>query len=175
MLKTIDYQIFRSPAGQLLVGSWQDQLVLCDWADRNNRKAVDDRIRKATGGEFREINSRIVREATEQLQEYFSGNRTEFTVPLLQTGTEFQQTVWSALLEIPFGHKITYSGLAEKLGSPDKVRAVAGAVGANPMSIFVPCHRVTGIQGQLTGYAGGLEAKRFLLNMEDKNNLFAVL
>jgi methylated-DNA-[protein]-cysteine S-methyltransferase len=171
----IDYQVFRSPAGKLLVGSWQEKLVLCDWMDRKNRQALDDRILKATGGKFREHNSGIITGAISQLQEYFSGNRTEFTVPLLQTGTEFQQEVWNELLKIPYGRKVTYSGLAGLMGDVKRVRAVAGAVGANPLSLFIPCHRVTGIHGDLTGYAGGIEAKRFLLNLEDKTNLFAVL
>ena len=103
---------------------------------------------------------------TAQLGEYFAGERTEFTVPLAPTGTEFQRRVWSALRTIPYGETRTYLQLAEQLGNPAAIRAVAAANGRNPIGIVVPCHRVIGSDGALTGYAGGLERKRFLLALE---------
>lgn len=98
-----------------------------------------------------------------QLQDYFAGKRMIFTVPLVLPGTPFQQKVWDALLSVPFGSTITYSMLAESLSSPRAVRAVGRANGMNPVSVLVPCHRVTGKNGELTGYAGGTDRKAWLL------------
>ena len=101
-----------------------------------------------------------------QLAEYFAGERQEFDVPLKSTGTPFQERVWRALLEIPYGTTISYAELARRVGQPTASRAVGAANGRNPISILVPCHRVVGANGQLTGYGGGLEAKRWLLEWE---------
>ncbi|MFZ2175837.1 MAG: methylated-DNA--[protein]-cysteine S-methyltransferase [Rhodococcus sp. (in: high G+C Gram-positive bacteria)] len=105
-------------------------------------------------------------EARRQLVEYFDGERTHFSVALALRGTPFQRRVWGALQTIPYGETWTYRQLAEAVGSPTSVRAVAAANGRNPVSIIVPCHRVIGSNGSLTGYAGGLERKRFLLDRE---------
>ncbi len=101
-----------------------------------------------------------------QLAEYFAGARTEFELPLAFEGTPFQQSVWRELSTIPCGTTVTYGALAESLGAPRSVRAAAAAVGRNPISIVVPCHRVIGHDGSLTGYAGGLDRKRALLALE---------
>lgn len=101
-----------------------------------------------------------------QLKEYFSGNRTRFELPLAPQGTEFQKRVWEALVRIPFGAVSTYRAQAEALGFPQACRAVGRANGLNPLSIVIPCHRVIGSSGALTGYAGGLAAKRMLLELE---------
>ncbi|RVW02610.1 methylated-DNA--[protein]-cysteine S-methyltransferase [Rhodococcus spongiicola] len=106
-------------------------------------------------------------DVTMQLAEYFRGERTGFTVPLAPDGTEFQRRVWAALRTIPYGTRWTYKQLAEHLGNPAAIRAVAAANGRNPISIIVPCHRVVGSDGSLTGYAGGLERKRYLLDLEN--------
>lgn len=111
--------------------------------------------------------SDILEEAARQLDEYFSGRRSEFSVPLLFVGTDFQKTVWKALLSIPYGQTLSYGELAARIGKPKSVRAVANANGANALSIFAPCHRVVGSDRSLTGYAGGLEAKRWLLELEN--------
>ena len=109
-----------------------------------------------------------------QLQDYFAGRRTVFDLPLdLSRGTAFQQTVWQALLAIAAGTHQSYGQLATRLNKPQAVRAVGAAVGRNPVSIIVPCHRVLGSTGQLTGYAGGLERKRALLLLEGHHDLFA--
>ena len=107
-----------------------------------------------------------LREAQRQLEEYFAGERTEFSLPLESHGTDFQQRVWRALRAIPFGTTISYGELARRIGNPRAVRAVGLANGRNPISIIVPCHRVIGANGTLTGYGGGLERKRFLLALE---------
>ena len=105
-------------------------------------------------------------EACRQLREYFEGRRTRFELPLDPQGTEFQKTVWKALLEIPYGHTLSYMDLAKRLGDPLAIRAVAAANGQNPLWVVVPCHRVVGSDGSLTGYAGGLHRKKWLLNHE---------
>lgn len=109
----------------------------------------------------------VLREAMAQLGDYFAGRRAAFDLPLtLAGGTPFQQSVWRALRTIPRGQTISYRALGERAGCPAAVRAVGAAVGRNPLSIVVPCHRVVGADGSLTGYAGGLERKRALLHLE---------
>ena len=108
-------------------------------------------------------------EALAQLAAYFAGERTVFALALdLSNGTAFQQSVWRALLEIPCGITISYSAVSQQVGRPSAVRAVAAAVGRNPLSIVVPCHRVLGSNGSLTGYAGGVDRKAALLNLEQR-------
>ncbi|MFC5498067.1 methylated-DNA--[protein]-cysteine S-methyltransferase [Caenimonas terrae] len=109
----------------------------------------------------------LLREAVAQLGDYFAGRRTQFELPLdLQGGTAFQQSVWQALLAIPAGGTTSYGDISRRVGRPAAVRAVGAAVGRNPLSIVVPCHRVLGRDGSLTGYAGGLERKSALLALE---------
>ena len=108
----------------------------------------------------------VLAAAEAQLHQYFSGRRRAFELPLRLGGTPFQQAVWRELLEIPFGTTISYSELAERVGRPDVVRAVGAAVGRTPIPIVIPCHRVVGKDGSLTGYGGGLERKRALLDLE---------
>lgn len=107
-----------------------------------------------------------LRDARRQLEEYFAGARREFSLLLDARGTEFQRRVWRALSEIPYGKTATYSDVAKRIHNPNAVRAVGLANGRNPISIIVPCHRVIGADGSLTGYGGGLERKRFLLALE---------
>ncbi|GAA5194160.1 methylated-DNA--[protein]-cysteine S-methyltransferase [Rugosimonospora acidiphila] len=102
----------------------------------------------------------------EQLTEYFDGARTTFDLPLAEQGTPFQRVVWAALGDIPYGETVSYGQLAERIGRPTASRAVGLANGKNPVSIIVPCHRVVGAGGDLTGYGGGIERKRYLLDFE---------
>ena len=104
--------------------------------------------------------------ASEQLREYFAGERQEFSFEIQPTGTDFQQKVWLELQNIPFGKTISYQELANRLGDPKCIRAAAAANGKNPLAIVVPCHRVIGADGSMTGYAGGLERKKELLRLE---------
>lgn len=115
---------------------------------------------------FGEPDPAPLRVAVAQLEEYFAGRRTEFDLPLAMGGTPFQRSVWNALREIPYGETVSYRGLAEQIGRPTAIRAVGLANGKNPISIIVPCHRVVGVTGDLTGYGGGLERKRHLLDFE---------
>ncbi|SFQ02114.1 methylated-DNA-[protein]-cysteine S-methyltransferase [Amycolatopsis arida] len=107
----------------------------------------------------------------EQLAEYFTGTRREFDVPMSLTGTPFQRTVWAALRDIPYGETVSYGELAERIGRPTAARAVGLANGKNPIGIIVPCHRVMGATGHLTGYGGGLERKQLLLDVEQRNTV----
>lgn len=109
---------------------------------------------------------RHLQEAARQLDEYFAGRRTVFDVALDMTGTAFQRSVWDELTAIPFGASVSYAQHAQRLGNPKALRAVGSAIGKNPVSIIVPCHRVIGTSGAVTGYAGGVQRKRFLLALE---------
>ena len=111
-----------------------------------------------------------LKETVNQLQEYFDGKRTDFTFKLNLKGTDFQQKVWRELSKIPFGKTISYLDLAKKLGDPKVIRAAASANGKNPIWIVIPCHRVIGTDGSLTGYAGGLWRKKWLLEHENPSN-----
>jgi methylated-DNA-[protein]-cysteine S-methyltransferase len=113
-----------------------------------------------------QLSDEVLVETKKQLDEYFSGNRKIFNIPIGLGGTEFQQKVWMAVNEIPFGETTTYMKISQKLGNPAAIRAVGAAIGANPILIILPCHRIIGTNGQLTGYAGGLGRKRSLLDLE---------
>jgi methylated-DNA-[protein]-cysteine S-methyltransferase len=113
------------------------------------------------------LNNPYLLKAQDSLQAYFDKQTKRFEIPLdLHAGTAFQQQVWLALLKIPYGRTVTYSEISQFIGAPTSVRAVAGAVGRNPLSIMIPCHRVIGSNGTLTGYAGGLDRKLALLTLE---------
>lgn len=164
--KRIFIQTYNSPCGDLLLGSFGDRLCLCNWTKEKHPGAVDRRLHALLSASYAEAPSDITREAARQLDEYFRRERRAFDIPLLFAGTEFQNKVWDMLLQIPYGRTVSYAGMALSLGMPKAVRAVANANGANAISIFAPCHRVIGSNGSLTGYGGGLDAKRFLLELE---------
>lgn len=162
----IQIQRYHSPCGDLILGSFDDKLCLCDWAVERHWDVVDIRLRKVLRAGYEEKTSNIIQETSKQLDEYFDGKRTVFDIPMLFAGTDFQKKVWHKLLEIPYGVTISYGELATQLGMPKAVRAVANANGANAISIIVPCHRVIGSDHSLTGYGGGLAAKKKLLELE---------
>jgi methylated-DNA-[protein]-cysteine S-methyltransferase len=112
----------------------------------------------------------LLNQAIRQLREYFAGQRNAFDIPLEPMGTEFQRSVWQALRTIPYGETRSYSQIAAQVGRPSAVRAIGATNGRNPLSIFIPCHRVIGANGSLTGYAGGLPAKEWLLSHERQNS-----
>lgn len=115
-----------------------------------------------------EVQPEILQQAQEELQKYFDGNLKEFSLNLDPEGTDFQKKVWTLLYKIPYGKTWTYADMANKLGDPKVIRAAASANGKNPIAIVIPCHRVIGTNGSLTGYAGGLENKRYLLDLENR-------
>jgi methylated-DNA-[protein]-cysteine S-methyltransferase len=162
----IKIQNYHSPLGDLILGSFENKLCLCDWFHRTNRTVIDTRLRKGLNAEFSEEKDQVIETAVFQLEEYFQGRRRIFKLPLLMIGSDFQKKVWQALLEIPYGKTETYAALSERLKNPLGIRAIASANGANALSILVPCHRVIGADGKMVGYAGGLRVKKKLLQME---------
>ena len=161
-------QYYDSPCGELILASAGDALCLCDWfempcAERNKR-----RLTRLLHADFIEETSPILEQTKQELNEYFAGKRKTFDIPLHPVGTDFQKQVWQALLEIPYGETRTYKEIAQRVNNLKGVRAVAQAIGANGMSILIPCHRVIGTNHSLTGFAGGIDAKRLLLNIERK-------
>lgn len=157
---------YRSPVGELLLGSIGDALCLCDWTHRKQRAAVDARLQRGAEASYVEGRSAVIDQAVEQLDAYFRGERTRFDIPLRFIGSDFQVRVWEALCGVPYGSTVSYAALTERVAEPTAIRAVAAANGANALSILVPCHRVVGSDGSLVGYAGGLPAKRRLLALE---------
>jgi methylated-DNA-[protein]-cysteine S-methyltransferase len=152
-----------SPVGALTLIASDDGLAAILWENDDPRRvplSVAAQDHKGTAGHP------VLRETERQLGAYFAGERTSFDLPLDFSGTEFQKDVWRALLDIPFGETRTYAQIARQIGRPDAVRAVGAANGRNPISIVAPCHRVIGSNGALTGFAGGLDAKAFLLRLE---------
>lgn len=130
------------------------------------RATIDKRLGKGLNASCIEKDNKVLKEARQQLSDYFGYKRKSFDLPLLLVGTDFQKEVWQALTGIPFGETVSYLRLAERIGNKKAVRAVAAANGANAISIFIPCHRVIGKNGELVGYAGGLRAKAKLLSLE---------
>ena len=162
----INIQYYDSPCGQLVLASLASELCLCDWnenpcAERNMR-----RLAQYMDASFKTETTFVLEETKRQLNEYFAGKRKSFNIQLHLMGTDFQQQVWKELLNIPYGATKSYKDIAQSIGKPQAVRAVAGAIGANGISILIPCHRVIGSNLTLTGYAGGLETKRVLLSIE---------
>ena len=157
---------YDSPCGAVILGAWDDKLCMCDWLNGTNHNSVTSRLKRILKAEFAEGTSEVIEKAEKQLDEFFAKKRRDFDVPLLFAGTDFQKTVWRELLQIPYGTTVSYGEMARRIGMPKAVRAVANANGANAISIFAPCHRVIGSDGTLTGYGGGLETKRMLLELE---------
>jgi len=164
--KKILLQHYKSPVGELLVGAFENQLCLCDWQYRRMRTTIDKRLQTALNATYLEKRCPVTDLAVEQLNNYFCKERQQFDLPLLMLGTDFQQQVWNALLNIPYGSSISYQTLANNISNKKAVRAVASANGANAISIIIPCHRVIASNGELTGYTGGLNAKKRLLALE---------
>ena len=164
-----------TPLGEMIACATNKGICLLEF---NNRKNIEGQFQKTE----KELNSIIVEEDNihfdllkKELAAYFKRELNQFTVPLDLIGTEFQKKVWQALLTIPYGKTVSYLQQSEAMGNPLSIRAVANANGMNKIAIIVPCHRVIGSNGKLTGYAGGLEKKRWLLNMEKgitENTLF---
>jgi methylated-DNA-[protein]-cysteine S-methyltransferase len=165
-MNQINRQFYKTSYGELVLGSYDEKLCMCDWRYRKMRSTIDNRLKKGLQAEFVEEDDVVLKAARQQLDEYFNGKRTVFDIPLLMVGTEFQKSVWNALIQTPFGTSLSYLELAEKINNKKAVRAVASANGANAISIFIPCHRIIGSNGELVGYAGGLQAKKKLLKLE---------
>lgn len=157
----LSYKFADSPIGRLKLVASEEGLAAIVWENDNPRRVRFEEL-------VEDAQHPILLRTEAELEEYFIGKRSAFTVPLNMRGTSFQRQVWEALLGIPFGETRTYGQLATQLGNPRATRAVGAANGRNPVAIIVPCHRVIGFSGKLTGFAGGLEAKAHLLNLEGK-------
>lgn len=153
------YKLMKSPVGELKLIASDDGLAAILWGKDNPHRAYLDTVSE-------DKNHPILLETERQLKEYFDGKRKKFDLKLDFEGTTFQKNVWQALLTIPFGETRSYGQIASQVQSPKAVRAVGGAVGRNPVSIITPCHRVIGSSGKLTGFAGGMKNKVYLLELE---------
>ena len=151
-----DFVYLNSPIGWLRLTANEHALVRIDFSEEPGTTAT---------------RSEILQEAVRQLNEYFSGSRLTFDLPLHLQGTPFQQQVWSALLQVPYGQTASYKDIAQAIGKPRAVRAVGMANGRNPIPIIVPCHRIIGADGQLVGYSSGLWRKEWLLKHEKAKGL----
>lgn len=156
---TYSYKTMKSPVGELKLVASDKGLAAILWEN-------DDPNRVRLGTPQKDNNHPVLLETEKQLKDYFAGNLKKFSLKLDFKGTDFQKKVWKALLTIPFGETRSYADIAEQVGSPKAVRAVGAANGKNPISIIAPCHRVIGKNGKLTGFAGGLENKSCLLELE---------
>jgi methylated-DNA-[protein]-cysteine S-methyltransferase len=151
----MNYQYLDSPIGRLRLVSDGSHLRAIEFEGRHGPTAGD-----------RDVSDPVLRDCARQLREYFAGQRKRFELPLSSGGTDFQREVWQQLVRIPYGDLHTYAQIAAAIDRPKAVRAVGAANGSNPLPIVVPCHRVIGSDGSLTGFAGGLDAKRRLLELE---------
>lgn len=156
---TLLYQKIRSPLGFIYIAT--DGKSLRILAIGNNWNTL-----KSSFGEIIEGKHQILSQTRKQLDEYFAHQRTNFDLPIRFNGTEFQNSAWNALLQVPYGETRSYAQQAELIGNLKAVRAIGRANGLNPISIIVPCHRIIGKSGKLTGYASGLEDKKYLINLE---------
>jgi methylated-DNA-[protein]-cysteine S-methyltransferase len=161
---TYSYKTMQSPVGVLTLVASARGVAAILWED-------DDPGRVRLGPLSRDDHHPILIEAERQLHEYFASQRKSFSLPLDFNGTDFQKKVWAALLTIPFGETRSYGQIAQQIGHPKAVRAVGAANGRNPISIITPCHRVIGATGKMTGFAGGLSVKTYLLSLEGEHNL----
>lgn len=155
-----------TPLGAMVAGATEEALCFLEFADRPALASQISRIRKALGAVFVPAASALAERVRREMEEYFGGGRSHFEVPHRAVGTGFQQEVWACLAEIPYGETRSYADVAAAVGRPSAVRAVGSANGANPLSVVVPCHRVVGADGRLSGYGGGLWRKRRLLELE---------
>jgi methylated-DNA-[protein]-cysteine S-methyltransferase len=169
-MNQIQIQYYKTPYAEFIMGAYEGKLCMLDYHYRKMRDAVDNRLKRLLNAEYVELgveqDEPIFKQTRTQIAEYLAGERSEFELPLLLVGSEFQQSVWRALLKVPFGETSSYLALAKSINNEKGVRAVASANGANAISIIVPCHRIIGSNGDLVGYAGGLPLKKRLLDLE---------
>jgi len=170
-MNQINIQYFKTNYGEFILGSYDEKLCMVDFRYRKMRKTVAATIKKGLDAEFSEQDDEKKKKTRVQLDEYFNMRRREFDIPIQMLGTDFQRSVWEALLKVPYGTTSTYLQLAKETGNKKAVRAVANANSANSIGIIIPCHRIIGTNGELIGYAGGLPLKKRLLELEQ--NLFA--
>jgi len=165
-MNQVSIKYFRTRIGELILGSYEGKLCLLDFRYRKMRTAIDNRIRSGLNAEFILKDDETQERTRKQLDEYLDGTRTRFDIPIQMVGTDFQKSVWNALMQVPYGKTASYLDLAIAIGNGNAVRAVAGANGANAIAMIIPCHRIIGSNGELVGYGGGLAVKKKLLDLE---------
>lgn len=165
-MNKINISYYKTKIGELILGSFDNKLCLLDFRYRKKREAIDARLHKGLKAEYSEFEDEIIKQTKTELDQYLSGQRTLFDIPLLMVGSEFQKQVWHALLQVDYGKTASYLQLAKNINNEKAVRAVANANGANAIAIIIPCHRIIGSNGELVGYAGGLASKKRLLTIE---------
>jgi AraC family transcriptional regulator of adaptative response/methylated-DNA-[protein]-cysteine methyltransferase len=165
---TLSTTRIETPLGTMIAAATDRGVCMLEYADSRHLEPESRQLAAAFGVAPAEGESRLLDTLRRQLDEYFAGERREFDIPLDPVGTPFQKEVWEALRRIPYGRTITYGEQAAIIGRPRAVRAVAGANGRNKISIVLPCHRVIGTDGSLTGYGGGVERKKKLLELEGR-------
>ena len=168
-MNQINIQYHKTEIGELILGSFRGKLCLLGFRYGRMRTTVDDRIKKGLNAGFVEQDDEVLKKTRKQLDEYLDGTRKEFDIPVLMVGTDFQKSVWSALMKVPYGSTSTYLQVAKDINNEKAVRAVGNANGANSISIIIPCHRIIGSDGELVGYGGGLALKERLLKLEQSN------
>ena len=166
MMQQIHIQYHQTKIGELILGAFDQKLCLLDFRYRKKRTTIDHRIKRELEADFIEQSDAVTNTAKQQIDAYLAGNRRLFNIPLLMTGSDFQKQVWNKLMEVTYGTTCSYAQLAKQMHHEKAVRAVANANGANAIALIIPCHRIIGSNGQLTGYAGGLAAKQYLLHLE---------
>jgi AraC family transcriptional regulator, regulatory protein of adaptative response / methylated-DNA-[protein]-cysteine methyltransferase len=156
--------------GTMIAGGVDEGVCLLEFSDRRMLHTEYKDLERYFKTTIREGQNKYFGTLEKQLTEYFDGSRKEFSVPLVTPGTSFQQAVWKELMKIPYGTTRTYLQQSEALGKPESIRAVANANGMNRIAIIIPCHRVIGSDGHLTGYGGGLKRKRWLIDHEKRHS-----
>jgi len=159
-----------TPVGKMRIGATDEGICLFDFQYRKSIDSIMKRIETLSGDKFTDSEHPHFEILKLQINEYFAGTRKEFDLPLYLVGTSFQKSVWQALLQIPYGETRSYKQQSIFLGNEKAIRAVAGANGENGIAIIVPCHRVIGEDGSLIGYGGGLQRKKWLLDLERKHS-----
>lgn len=164
----IYYKYLNTPLGEMIACATDAGICLLEFTNRKHYEKQINNLKKKLNADLADKANSHIQQLEKELSEYFSDKLTDFTVELDMVGTDFQKEVWKQLLVIPYGKTVTYLKQAIAMGKPQSVRAVANANGMNKIAIIIPCHRVVGSNGKLTGYAGGLERKEWLINHENK-------
>ena len=166
----ISLSLIDTPVGKMRIGATDEGICLFDFQYRRSIDSIMKRIENLSGDKFADGDHRYFALLEQQIGEYFTGQRKDFNLPLHLVGSDFQKSVWKALIQIPYGETRSYKQQSIFLGNEKAIRAVAGANGDNGIAIIIPCHRVIGEDGSLTGYGGGLQRKKWLLDHERKHS-----
>jgi len=158
--------IYQSPCGPMLIGEADGNLCLCDWVGTSRHKSTIYGVSRRLNAMVKSGITPALVSIIRSLDRYFAGGMLKTDVQMLPIGTKFQKSVWRSVMEIDYGTTATYSQVANACGHPTAIRAVSNAIASNPLTLFIPCHRIIGKNKSLTGYRGGIQIKQYLLNLE---------